>query len=140
MALPLPVRQNLKATEAKRDENLAKAEKATGNKWTFEPDTVKLHAALPDDKQKERLGTIVYDWYLTPLVEKIVKLCADDMSKEALNEGVKAKKIDLVVDDAKAPNHHPVTAITDGVLTVYVNSKKFPSNVDEAGNNLAKLL
>ena len=143
MSLPLAARKNIKEKESKRDDNLARIEKATGQKYTFEVDISSIHNALAA-AQKDRVGTHIYDSYLTPLADNIEKLCKDDMSKEAFVDATKTRKITLIPDGQKSPSYHPICSLEGGVLTIYVNDNKdrenFPSNCNETGGDLEKLL
>jgi len=139
----LALKKNFKDNEAKRDENLAKIEKATGRKFTLEiEDVAKFNeAATAADMNKtpNKVGTICWNWLAGGLAGHIAKLCADEMSKEAFLEAV--KKDVILIQLQEKVGGYGTAQIKDGQLILAIDpTRASGANAGDAGNNLVKLL
>jgi hypothetical protein len=85
-------------------ENLKKLDDATGQKWSFETDYAAVAKGVEEKGYKDRVGEVLYSYYLTPAVTNILNLMKDDMVKEAFLEAVSKHTIIFVVDK-EAPRY-----------------------------------
>ena len=139
-ALTLLTKKNLRDYDAKLKENLGKIEKAIGlSGLTLEvKDMGKCAAAAKDCGYENRVGEVIYDWYMSGIAENIVRLAKDDMVKEALHDAISAKKITFRVDDAAESYHDE--KFEDGCLAILVKANSMGTNVGSTGEGLDKLL
>ena len=139
-SLPLVAAKNIRNAEPKKKEILARLDKATGQTgWTMDADIVSFYSKLPSSSTyNERAGAFIFNSYLNAITTHIEKLCKDEMSKEALNEVTKNHKIVFeLVDNTKS---YSDVSIKDGVIFIQVKPANFPSNVDDCGKGIEKLL
>jgi hypothetical protein len=133
-------KKNLRDTEGKLKENLARIEAALGvTGFSLEIiDMPKCAATLKDRNYENRLGEVVHEWYMTGLAENIEKHCADEMVRDAFRDALSKKKVTFRVDD-KASSYHE-EKFEDGCLAILVRPDDFPANVDSTGEKLQELL
>jgi hypothetical protein len=139
-ALTLMTKKNLRDTEGKLKENLARIEAALGvTGFSLEIiDLAKCAATAKDRDYENRIGEVVHDWYMTGLAGNIEKHCSDDMVRDAFRDALSKKKVTFRVDD-KANSYHE-EKFEDGCLAILVRPDTFASNVDSTGETLQELL
>jgi len=140
--MPLTARKDIKDNEAKRDEFLKNINTATGQTYTLEVDMPSLYAVLKDD-HKNRIGDTVYNGVFRSMSINLVKLCKDDMSKEAFVEATPSKKIMIKV--APGSGYYGKSKIEDGAWVLYVDDNKSGTNFqptcnEEIGQDIGKIL
>lgn len=91
---------------------------------------------------RDRVGDIVYDWYLKGLANQIEKFCKNAIQKEAFGEAFGSRKtIAFFLTDEDSPRRNNTTTWTkcqDGVLEVRINRAKFTQNAAETGDDLTE--
>ena len=136
--LSLKSRKNLRDNEAKRDEYLARIGAATDKKdVVYEMDDAAVDEALNTARYTNRIGEICYDKRLAELTEKIEKLCADEMTKEALNEAWTTNKIIFDVDPSNGvTGFHQHSKFADGNLVMMCKAEEIFTNIGEIGDEI----
>jgi len=142
MALPLPLRKDLRDNEPSKIELLKRIDAATGvTGWTFEADIAALHNDPKTDKNfKERVGEGLFgkSSYLKVLADRIETEMKDAMVKEQFLQDCSAKKITFKIWDGCQFAAEPEIHYANGVLEI--RQKTFPSNVADTGKDLRKRL
>ena len=131
---------NLRDTEGKLKENIARIEAALGTAgFSLEIiDIPKCVTTATDNGYENRIGDVVHDWYMTGLADQMEKLCRDDMAKEAICDAISKKKITFRVDDNASSCHEE--KFEDGCLAILVKPGSFATNAGSTGENLQQLL
>lgn len=107
--LPLKTAGDLRANEEKKTEYLNAIATATGKsglEFSFK-DIKAVDEQLKKNGYENRLGEVFYANYLQYLSEYLVKLCADEHAKAALNQKWTSNKI-FFETDLKAPTYQNV--------------------------------
>ena len=138
MALPLSVKKNIKDSEAKRDENLAKIKQIFNTEFSFECDMDAMHEAAPASFKNE-IGKVIYEQYLGGLAENLSKRMADEMSREAFLEAITSKKISFKLDNLDS-GQYIKSVIVDGIYYLVASKKDFPCNFKQTGADIEKIL
>ncbi len=138
MALPLSVKKNIKDSEAKRDENLAKIKQIFNTEFSFECDMDAIYEAAPESFKNE-IGKVIYEQYLGGLAENLSKKMADEMSREAFLEATPSKKISFKLDNLDW-GQYIKSVIIDGIYYLVASKKDFPCNFKQAGADIEKIL
>lgn len=136
--LSLQARKNINDAGKERDANLAIIEKATGITFDVEADWEllnKQHSAY-----KDRVGDMVYKWYLGGLAKNIAKFCEHPIKKEAFVDSFTTRRTITfkVHDETPATHRHDDMWCTNeaGVLTINFEKMKATSNCDKCGADL----
>jgi len=155
MPLPLKIRKNLRDTEAKRDDNLAKIKGILGEAYTLVCDFDAMYAALGEgDSYAEQMGTVVHDWRLNGLIENFEKIIKGSGYEKAnplfvgeFNKYVTSRKIVFMVIperpadyDSYTEDGYCLTRIVDGELRIMCTKDNVASNVDSTGKYLVNAL
>ncbi len=138
MALPLSVRKNIKETEVKRDDNLAKIKQILNCEFSFECDMETIFDAAPESFKND-IGKIIHEQYLGGLAENLAQIMKDEMSVEAFLEAVPSKKISFKLDELEWGKFIK-SVIVDGVYYLVASKKDFPCNFKQAGADIEKIL
>jgi len=132
--------------------NLEKLKTATGvGDWEIEADFEQIlenwkkgKGGKVDTNDLNMVGDRIYMDYLGALTASIIKLCKNDLGKEAFVEAVGEKKIVRidVIPELKSGDKMWYTRcrFEDGKLVLEILGKGFPSNSSSAGMDIEKLL
>jgi len=115
--LPLDLQQGIKANESYFKTAMDRIEKAIGFRMAFEVENIRAIYDKTEERYRGNLGETIYSKYATAAAEAFENECKDDMVKEALVDGLKAKKIVFRVDDSIA-NWACDNKIVNGVLVL----------------------
>lgn len=137
--LNVATRKNIKDAESNRKTNLDRINKAVGIEFELDHDWVALAKAAADRGYEDRVGEIIFNWYLGGLADNLERLCKDDMSKEAVAEACEKKTIAFVLAP-KGTSGYGACTFVDGVLTVTLPVDNFCSNVGELGKDIESQL
>jgi hypothetical protein len=139
--MSVATRKNISDNEATRKKMMTRITKATGIEYELEVDWVALAAAAKERGYEDRVGEIVYNWYLDGLASNLERLCKDDMCKEAVAEACEKKVIafQLVSNDDMESNYQKCL-FNDGVLQVQTSVEKFCSNTSNTGSDIESRL
>lgn len=133
-------RKNIQDFEGKRDENLARINKAVGLEFSLDIDWVPFAKLLSATQAyKDRIGWMIYEAYLESLADNLETLCKDEMSKEAVQEACDKKTIRFALDENLERGYGDCTFV-DGVLTLSFPPARFGSNVGIIGQDIASRL
>jgi hypothetical protein len=137
----LALARNERDNEEKRVQNLERIAKASKvPQCTLEiVDKDKVLVVCKDRGYEDRLGEVIYDWYLTALAENVEKLCADDMAQEAFAEKWTTHKIIFRINE-KHPGSYVNVMFENGNLIIEVKASDMATNVSNTGSELEKLL
>jgi len=148
--MSLDARKNIAQNQEKLQENLEKINNATGVEFEVEVDFGILlenwNKAQKGNLQhgtSSQIGEIIYNYYLGGLADHIVRLCKDDLGKEAFVDAVSKKIINFeVLPELKKgeSSFYSRTKIVDGKLVLQVMGSNFPCNCSDAGSDIEKLL
>lgn len=137
--LSVATRKNIQDNEPARKTNLGRINKAVGIEFELEHDWVALAKVAAERGYEDRVGEIIYDWYLSSLAGNLESLCKDDMSKEAVAEACEKKTIAFVLAPSGTSGYGACTFV-DGVLTASLPVDNFCSNVSELGKDIESQL
>lgn len=134
-------RKNIQDAEGDRKKNMDRINKATGITFELEIDWPLWAQVAADRDYTDRVGEIMYGWYLDPLAYNLEKLCKDDMTKEAIVEACTKKTITFkVVPDSEMSGIYSKVTFDDGVLTVSLSKERYCANVDSVGTDIESRL
>jgi hypothetical protein len=135
--LALKSRKNLRDHEATRDANIAKIVAAVEKKdIVYEMDDVAIDEACAAKNYVNRIGQVCYEWRLTELANNIVKACADDMVKTAIQQAWTGNKILFTLDPSLGSGYQ-FTKFVDGNLVMTCKPEHIASNVGLIGQDIA---
>jgi hypothetical protein len=139
--MSVATRKNIKDQEVARKKNLTRIQKATGLEFELEVDWVAFAAAAKERGYEDRVGEVIYNWYLDGLASNLESLCKDEMCKEAVGEACEKKVItfQLISNDEMEGNYQKCT-FNDGVLVVQTSVERFCSNTSNTGSDIESRL
>lgn len=140
--LTVTTRKNIKDKETERKKHLTRIQKATGIEFEVEVDWVEFAAAAAAKGNTDRVGEIVYGWYLDGLAGNLEKLCKDEMAKEAVGEvcGKKTIQFRLVPQEELGTNYQTVTFSDDGAMIISTSKDRICSNTSNTGSDIESRL
>jgi hypothetical protein len=140
--MSVATRKNIKDNETSRKKNLTRIQKATGVEFEIEIDWVPFAAAAKDRGYEDRIGEVIYNWYLDGLADNLERLCKDEMCKEAVAEacGKKVIAFTLISNDEMEGTYQKCTFSDDGALVVSTSVEKFCSNTSNTGSDIESRL
>lgn len=141
---PLSVlqRKNIAKNDAEtRPKHLKAIEEASGLDFDTEVDWADFAVATEEKGYKERVGDIVYEWYLKALSGAIVTWCKDSIAKESFIEAFGARKliafklVDTLPEKRKSDYYALVNV--GGVLMAQIAKSKLTQQATGLGDNIA---
>jgi len=140
--LTVATRKNIKDNEVARKKNLTRIQKATGIEFEIEVDWVPFAALAKERGYEDRIGEVIYSWYLEGLASNLETLCKDEMCKEAVGEACSKKTIAFLIVDEEEMNGSYVkcTFSDDGALNVSVSKSRLCSNTSNTGSDIESRL
>jgi uncharacterized membrane protein len=138
MSLPLTVRKNIRDTEPKIAEQLAKIRAATGREFTFVVDWNNLHANNGTGNIDSNCMADTALAYLESFAETIETLCNDELAKSVFDAKTGASKIELRLD-ANVTDYHRVF-LEGGAIVLAVPPQYWWTNTNQVGDRLKEAL
>ena len=140
--LNVATRKNIKDKEVDRKKHLARIQKATGLEFDIEADWAVLAPAATARGYADRIGEIIYGWYLDGLASNLERLCKDEMCKEAVAEAAHKKVISFsLIPDEQLEGKYVVCKFhEDGTLMVQTSVERMCSNTSNCGNDIESRL
>ena len=143
--LSVATRKNIADQEKLRVKNMGRINKAVGFEFETEIDWVSFAAGAKARGYEDRVGEILYDWYFAALASSLERLCADNMSKEAVQEACEKKVIAFTLyngpqEDLLNSSCYSQTTFEDGVLKVLIPQDRLCSNVSDTGSDIESRL
>ena len=143
--LTVATRKNISDQEKNRVKNIGRINKAVGVEFETEIDWVVFAAGAKARGYEDRAAEILYDWYFAALASSLEKLCADSMSKEAVQESCEKKVISFTIYDGATSDLlnsscYSQCTFEDGVLKVLIPKDRLCSNVGETGSDIESRL
>jgi len=137
--LNVATRKNIKDSESARKTNLDRINAAVGLQFELEHDWLALSKVAATRGYADRIGEIIYSWYLDALASNLERLCKDEMSKEAVADACGKKTIAFVLAPAGTSGYGKCT-FENGVLTAAIPPENFCGNTSELGNDIESQL
>lgn len=140
--MSVATRKNIKDQEPTRKKHLTRIQKATGLDFEVEVDWAVFAVAAKERGYEDRVGEIIYSWYLDGLAGNLESLCKDEMCKEAVAEAAHKKVISfqIVPQEELESAYVRCTFGDDGTLIVSVSTERFVSNTSNTGNDIESRL
>jgi hypothetical protein len=140
--MSVATRKNIKDEEKNRKKNLTRIQKATGLEFDLDVDWFVFAELAKERGYEDRIGEIIFNWYLDGLAGNLESLCKDDMCKEAVAEAAHKKVIafQIISDDDMESKYSKCTFSDDGALVISVSKERFCSNVSNCGQDIESRL
>lgn len=143
-ALSLEQQRNINESKAKLEEHLKEIEGYCGIKFDVEVDFAAIAAILPSDcSYIERLGDVVYDYYMGGISWNFRHQMQDDMVKEATVDAFGDKhtiKFEVYEDTAREGGYNKTVLGPNNELLIRIPAHNFAVNVDHVGQGLENIL
>lgn len=140
--LTVPMRKNIADATKQMNEHLETINKASGIEFEVEADWAIFAEATVKKGYHERVGDIVYNWYLKAIAKHVAEFCKHPIQREAFNEAFGSRKqIVFFLADDKHPDRRSTyhyTLCKDGVLQVHIVADRFTQVADGCGDDLAQ--
>jgi len=141
--MTVATRKNIKDSEPARKKALTRIQKATGIEFEVEVDWAVLAEVAKVRGYEDRVGEIIYSWYLEGLASNLESLCKDDMCKEAVQEACAKKVITFTLvepEELESGAYQQVKFSDDGALVISSSKERFCSNVSYTGSDIMSRL
>jgi len=135
--LPLKAAINVKENEGKKTENLEAIKEAVGlaTDCTFDIDWAVIHPFCVKNGYADRCGEVVYDYILTGLKDRLVRICQEELTKEAIAENWSTGVLRLEAGPPKMSGYHTVD-FADGDLVIKFRPDSMCTNVSDIGSDI----
>lgn len=143
-ALSLEQQRNINENKAKLEEHLKEIEGFSGIKFDVEVDFGAIAALIPADSSYiERLGDVIYDYYMGGISWNFRHQMQDDMVKEATVDAFGDKhtiKFEVYEDAAREGGYNSTVVGPNNELLIRIPAHNFAVNVDHVGSGLENIL
>jgi len=135
--LPLKAAINVKENEGKKTENLEAIKETVGlaTDCTFDIDWAVIHPFCVKNGYADRCGEVVYDYILTGLKDRLVRICQEELTKEAIAENWSTGVLRLEAGPPKMSGYHTVD-FADGDLVIKFRPDSMCTNVSDIGSDI----
>jgi hypothetical protein len=139
--LPLKAAADIKAREELKAENLEKIKEAVGlsTDVTFDVDWAVIHPFCVKNGYGDGCGDVVFNHILGSLKDSLVRICREELTKEAIAETWSTGVLRLEAGPAKM-NHYHQCDFVDGDLVIKFKPDSMATNVQEIGSDIEKKL
>lgn len=139
--LTVPMRKNIGDASKFLKEHLETINKASGIEFEVDVNWPVFAELTVKKGYHERVGDIMYNWYLKAIAGRVTTFCKDPIQKEAFNEAFGSKKqiVFFLAEEKheKRRSSYHYTLCNDGVFEAHIVASNFTSNCDQLGDDLA---
>lgn len=140
--LTVLMRKNIADATKQMNEHLATINKASGIEFDVEVDWAQFAVATVDKGYQDRVGDIIYNWYLKGFAKHVETFCKDPIQREAFTESFGSRKqIAFILAADKHADRRSTYHFTlnhDGVCEIHIVKDRFTTSADSTGEDLAQ--